>query len=78
MSCRFAKRFLRLIEDQTKTVILVKASPEYMFRTIDPAVASELKAKPNRALIAVLTLVLSGVIGIIVVLTKNSFAPRPE
>ena len=70
--------FFRLIEEQTKTVMLAKVSPEYMFRTVDPAVAPELKAKPKRALIAALGLILGGIIGLIVVLIKNSLAPVRE
>jgi len=58
--------FFQLIEEQTKTVMLAKVSPEYMFRTIDPAVVPELKAKPQRAIIAFLGMVLGGMFGVIV------------
>lgn len=70
--------FFRLIEEQTKTVMLAKVSPEYMFRTLDPAVAPELKAKPKRAMIAVLSMILGGMFGVIVLIFKNSFVPKRE
>jgi len=70
--------FFRLIEEQTKTVMLAKVSPEYMFRTLDPAVAPELKAKPKRAFIAVLGMILGGMVGVIVLIFKNSFAQKRD
>ena len=70
--------FFRLIEEQTKTVMLAKVSPEYMFRTLDPAVAPELKAKPKRAFIAVLGMFLGGMVGVIVLVFKNSFAQKRD
>lgn len=70
--------FFRLVEEQTKTVMLAKVSPEYVFKTIDPAVAPELKAKPKRASIAALGMVLGGLIGLIGVFLKNSFVLEPE
>lgn len=59
--------FFRLIEEQTKTVMLAKVSAEYLFRTLDPAVAPELKAKPKRSLIVILGVFLGGIIGVIAV-----------
>ena len=46
--------FFELIQSQTETIMLANASPEYLFKTLDPAVVPELKAKPKRALICVL------------------------
>ncbi|MEM1176427.1 MAG: Wzz/FepE/Etk N-terminal domain-containing protein [Pseudomonadota bacterium] len=46
--------FFSLIEEQTKTVMLAKVSDEYLFKTVDPAVAPEEKSKPRRALIVFL------------------------
>ncbi len=58
--------FFSLIEEQTKTVMLAKVSPEYMFRTLDPAVAPELKARPSRSLIMILVTLFGGFLGVIV------------
>jgi len=57
--------FFRLIEEQTKTVMLAKVSDEYLLKTLDPAVAPEEKAKPRRALIVILSTILGGIIAII-------------
>ncbi len=57
--------FFRLIEEQTKTVMLAKVSDEYLLKTLDPAVAPEKKAKPFRALIVILSTMLGGIIAII-------------
>jgi len=67
--------FFRLIEEQTKTVMLARVSPEYMFRTIDPAVAPEEKSAPKRAQIALLGLILGGVLSCVFVLVRNSLSP---
>jgi len=66
--------FFRLIEEQTKTVMLAKVSSEYLLKTLDPAVAPEKKAKPKRALIAVLGTLLGGFLGIVIVLVRSSLS----
>jgi len=63
--------FYRLIEEQTKKIMLAKASPEYMFRTLDPAVVPELKAKPKRLMIVVFSVIVGGLIGVVVVFIRN-------
>ena len=66
--------FFGLIEEQTKTVMLANVSPEYLFRTIDPAVVPELKTKPRRAWMAFLGLVLGAGLGVITVLVRARMA----
>lgn len=63
--------FFKLIEEQTKTVMLAKVSDEYLLKTLDPAVAPEMRSKPNRRLIAVLGMMLGGFFGIVVVSVLN-------
>ncbi|MEQ8205089.1 MAG: Wzz/FepE/Etk N-terminal domain-containing protein [Woeseia sp.] len=63
--------FFRLIEEQSKTVMLANVSPEYVFRTIDPAIAPELKASPKRAAIAIVGTILGGLIGLLLLLVRN-------
>ena len=70
--------FFRLIEEQTKTIVLAKVSNEYMFRTVDPAVAPELKAKPNRTAIVMLAAMFGGMISVAVVLLRNKFGVRSK
>lgn len=55
--------FFRLIEEQTKTVMLAKVSDEYLLTTLDPAVAPEMRSRPNRRLIVVLGLMLGLFVG---------------
>jgi uncharacterized protein involved in exopolysaccharide biosynthesis len=67
----------RLIEEQTKTIMLANVSPEYMFKTVDPAVVPELRARPRRVMIVLLSAVLAGFLSILVVLMRGSNAiPR--
>lgn len=69
--------FFELIQSQTETIMLANASPEYLFKTLDPAVVPELKAKPKRALICVLGALLGGMLGVLVVLIRH-FASAPK
>src|SRR5690606_2577491 len=57
-----------LIEEQTKTVMLANVRDEYVFKTIDPAVVAEKKAKPARALIVILVVILGGMLSGVVAL----------
>lgn len=45
--------FYQLIEEQTKTVMLANARPEYLFQTLDPAVVPERKISPKRTQIII-------------------------
>ena len=47
-----------------------------LLRTIDPAVAPEVKEKPKRAIIILLSFVISGIFGMIYVLLANRLSPR--
>lgn len=63
--------FFELIQSQTETVMLAEVRPEYVFKTIDPAVVPEEKSKPSRALICVVGTFLGGMLGIITVLIRR-------
>ncbi|MCH7376430.1 Wzz/FepE/Etk N-terminal domain-containing protein [Aeromonas sp. MR19] len=71
------KVFYQLIEDQTKTLMLTEVNQEYVFKTLDPAVVAEEKAKPKRALIAVLGTLLGGMLGVMIVLVRHAIG-RPH
>jgi LPS O-antigen subunit length determinant protein (WzzB/FepE family) len=43
---------------------------EYVFKIIDTALVPELKAKPKRALIVVLAVLLGGILSVLVVLIR--------
>lgn len=63
--------FFELIQSQTETVMLAEVRPEYVFKTIDPAVVPEEKSGPSRALICVLGTLLGGMLGTIIVLIRH-------
>ena len=63
--------FFEMIQDQIQTIMLAKATPEYLFKTIDPALVPEEKIKPKRALIVALGAVLGGLLGIVLVLVRH-------
>lgn len=62
-----------LIEEQTKTLMLANVRPEYVLKTIDPAVVPESKAKPKRALIAIAGTILGGISSVMLVLVVSVF-----
>lgn len=62
--------FYQLIEEQTKTLMLSEVNPEYVFKTLDPAVVAEEKTKPKRALIVILGGILGGMFGVLIALIK--------
>ena len=70
--------FFELIQSQTETVMLAEVRPEYVFKTIDPAVVPEEKSKPSRALICVLGTLLGGMLGVVIVLIRHYARLEPE
>lgn len=68
--------FYQLIEQQTKTLMLSEVNREYVFKTLDPAVAAEEKTKPKRALIVALGGILGGILGVLIALIQQSAARR--
>jgi uncharacterized protein involved in exopolysaccharide biosynthesis len=61
--------FYRLIEEQTQKIMLANSRAEYLFKTIDPAIAPERKSRPNRAAICILGTLLGGMLSVLGVLT---------
>ena len=70
--------FFELIQSQTETVMLAEVRPEYVFKTIDPAVIPEEKSKPSRALICILGTLLGGMLGVVIVLIRHYARSEPE
>lgn len=64
--------FFNLIEEQTKTVMLAKVTDEYLLKTLDPAVAPELKFKPKRSRIVILSMLLGSFLAVTIVLVSSS------
>ena len=63
--------FYQLIEEQTKTLMLAEVSEEYVFKTLSPAKVAEKRAKPKRALIAILGFMLGGMLSVVIVLIRH-------
>jgi uncharacterized protein involved in exopolysaccharide biosynthesis len=63
--------FFDLIQSQTEIVMLAEVRPEYVFKTIDPAVVPEKKSKPSRALICILGTLFGGVLGVAIALVRH-------
>jgi uncharacterized protein involved in exopolysaccharide biosynthesis len=68
--------FYQLIEQQTKTLMLSEVNPEYVFKTLDPAVVAEEKTKPKRVLIVILGGVIGGMLGVLLALIQHAMARR--
>ena len=60
----------KLVEEQAKTIMFAEVRDEYVFKTIDPALIPEEKAKPKRTLICVLGTMLGGMLGVMFVLVR--------
>ncbi|HHF2871639.1 Wzz/FepE/Etk N-terminal domain-containing protein [Vibrio diabolicus] len=65
--------FYKLIEEQTKSLMLAEVQEEFIFKVVDPAVVPELKDGPKRALICVLGSLLGGMLGVAIVLVRFAF-----
>lgn len=70
--------FFGLIEEQMKTVLLAKVSPEYLFRTVDPAVIPERKHRPRRVMIVVLSTLIGALAGMLFVLGRRNASAEAE
>ena len=63
--------FFELIQSQTETVMLAEVRPEYVFKTIDPAVVPEEKSKPSRALICILGTLMGAILSMVFLLIRH-------
>ena len=63
--------FASLIEQQTQKMMLANVNEEYVLRTIDPAVANELRESPKRKVIVILGLMLGLFISLLFIFVKN-------
>ncbi|MCS0049297.1 Wzz/FepE/Etk N-terminal domain-containing protein [Vibrio parahaemolyticus] len=62
--------FYKLIEEQTKSLMLAEAQEEFIFKVIDPAVVPEVKDSPKRALICLLGVFVGGMFSIMIILIR--------
>ncbi|WP_104025096.1 Wzz/FepE/Etk N-terminal domain-containing protein [Vibrio hyugaensis] len=70
--------FYKLIEEQTKKLMLAEVQEQFIFKVIDPAVVPEIKESPKRALICVLGTLLGGMLSIAIVLICFTFRKKGD
>lgn len=63
----------QLIEEQTKTLMFTEIREEYVFETIDPAIVTEMKVKPNRPALAIASFLTGGILGCFIVLVRKTY-----
>lgn len=71
-----AQAMYRLIEAQTKNIMVANAREEYAFQVIDPAVPPEKKSKPKRTLIIALGFMLGLTVAVFTVFVRTTIAKQ--
>ena len=61
----------QLLQEETKKLTLIEANQYYVFDYIDPPAVMEIKSEPKRSIICILSALLGGMLGIILVLIKH-------
>jgi LPS O-antigen subunit length determinant protein (WzzB/FepE family) len=61
----------QLLQEETKKLALIEANQYYVFEYIDPPAIMERKSEPRRALICILSALLSGILSVVLVLTRH-------
>ncbi len=61
----------QLLQEETKKLALIEANQFYVFDYIDPPVVMEQKSEPKRALICILSALLGGMLGVLLVLLRH-------
>ena len=62
--------FYELIQQHTQTMMLAKIRPEYALTTLDGPLIPEVKSAPNRKLIVILSTLLGGILGTLIILIR--------
>ncbi|OEA22288.1 lipopolysaccharide biosynthesis protein [Vibrio parahaemolyticus] len=70
--------FYKLIEEQTKSLMLAEVQEEFIFKVVDPAIVPELKDGPKRALICIFGSLLGALLSVIVVLMRYIFRDKDD
>jgi uncharacterized protein involved in exopolysaccharide biosynthesis len=74
------KGMYNLIETETKTLMLANGRVEYAFTIVDPAVASEVRVSPRRALMGISGIAIGLFLGTFIAWLRDKFArykPKP-
>ncbi|EGQ9468866.1 LPS O-antigen length regulator [Vibrio parahaemolyticus] len=65
--------FYKLIEEQTKSLMLAEVQEEFVFKVVDPAVVPEIKDSPRRGIVCIFGAVLGLVLSISIILLRYSY-----
>ncbi|PKF76404.1 LPS O-antigen length regulator [Vibrio sp. vnigr-6D03] len=68
--------FYKLIEGQTKSLMLAEVQEEFIFKVIDPAVIPELKNSPKRALILLIGSLIGAILSSVFILLRFSIGRK--
>ncbi|ELB2759597.1 LPS O-antigen length regulator [Vibrio alginolyticus] len=63
--------FYKLIEEQTKSLMLAEVQEEFIFKVVDPAVVPELKAGPKRIFLIIFGVVVGGILGLAIAFVSH-------
>ena len=66
----------RLIEAETKNLMLAHGRVQYAFTIVDPAVPPEMRSSPRRTLLVITGIFVGGFIGSLVALARNALRRR--
>lgn len=65
--------YASLLEQQTQTIMLANVRPEYVFRTLDPAVVPEYHSKPSRKLLVVSSIAIGILLAITILMSQIAY-----
>jgi LPS O-antigen subunit length determinant protein (WzzB/FepE family) len=68
----------RVLEGEMQKLMLARGNEEFAFKVIDRAVPPKERDAPKRALIAIMSLLVGGFLGVLVVFLRKAIANRPD
>jgi uncharacterized protein involved in exopolysaccharide biosynthesis len=68
----------RVLEGEMQKLMLARGNEEFAFKVIDRATPPKKRDTPKRALIAIVSLLTGGFLGILVVFLRKAIANRPK
>ncbi len=67
-----------LIAEEQRKTMLANTQKEYAFRVVDPAIEPDMKSKPKRSLIVVLSVILGSILAIMLVFVRSAIDSRKK
>ncbi len=63
----------RLIQSQTEKIMIANATPEFLFKVLSPPIVTELKHKPKRSTIVIISFLFSIFLSSFIIIIRNYF-----